>query len=119
MTNTNTLFEKSKNLKILKLFTAGFISILIFNALIDREFDTDINVAKYLIANKISNINFNDIDRVKYYLTRDVGQLVTKTNDGHFKYELISYDSLDRQKYNKVVAKLPFSKPKYLLIKYD
>lgn len=56
---------------------------------------------------------------INYYLTRDVCELVYKANNGRFEYKLINYDSLDQQKSIKFVAKLPLSKPKYLLINYD
>lgn len=113
------LFEKFQNLKILKFLTAGFIVILISNMLYDRKFNDDKEVAKYLKDNKIDNINFNDNDRIRYYLTRNIGELVINDNIGHFDYELISYDNLDLQIFNNVVVKLPLSKPKYVLIKHD
>lgn len=113
------LFEKFQNLKILKFLTAGFIVILISNMLYDGKFNDDKEVAKYLKDNKIDNINFNDNDRIRYYLTRNIGELVINDNIGHFDYELISYDNLDSQIFNNVVVKLPLSKPKYVLIKHD
>ncbi len=100
------------------LLTMTFI-FMVFVSLHDQSEDVEMNVAQYLINSKIHDVNFKNNERIKYYVDRDVSQLVVKQKLKKSEYTITNYPKNGKIKSGTVVKNFPENKPKYSLIHND
>ena len=84
----------------------------------DRFQHNEMKIANYLIENNIYDVNFKSNERIRYYVDRNIGNLINKQKYKNNKYSLIKYSKINKDK-SKIIKNFPENKPKFSLIKND
>ena len=113
------LLEHTKRIFIFKILLTLIFIFMVFVSLYDQSEDLEMNVAQYLIDNKIHDVDFKNNERIRYYVDRDIAQLVAKQHLKKSEYTITNYPKNGKIKSGTIIKNFPENKPKFILIHND
>ena len=90
---------------------------MIFVSLHDRSKDVEMDAADYLLINNISDVNFKNNERIKYYDDNDIGGLFFKQKIEKSEYTIMRFPQIGEIQTSIVIENFPKKIPKFFLVK--
>jgi len=114
------IFEDRKINGFIKNILGITLAFFVLNCLIDKNENIEQKVADYLKENALQQVDFQEHQRIKYYVNYNIHDLLQNdTNQSSSLYELHKINIIENLDEKLIVKKFPEMKPKFILIKHD
>ena len=113
------LLESRKTQHIIKYSLVFFILLLILNILFDQSDNIEQEVADYIRENQLTDVEYGDNYRIKYYVNYQVSDLINKSISQKYTYKVIKNLDKNNHEARFKIKNFPEQKTKFVLIKND
>ena len=112
------LFEDKRLNCFIKNLLGITVIFLIFNSLVDKKDNLELEIARFINDQELTQVDYGKNERIKFYVNTKVANLFdTGIEDSHFEYLLIKTDLSNNTKQGFIIKQFPENNPKYILIK--